>query len=113
SHDLTYSHSLLSTAKWRTHLPAYLVGLMHGLAGSGALMLIVMSKSGTTSNGLFYLIVFGIGSIAGMMLAAMAFSMPFTKKIFQKNILQSVLVFLSSSLCIGYGFSIIAKNLFS
>lgn len=96
-----------------SHLPAYLVGLVHGLAGSGALMLIVLNKSQSTAAGLAYLALFGIGSVAGMMLAATLCSLPFSKRYLQHNLVQALLIIISSVLCIGYGVYIMKENLYA
>jgi hypothetical protein len=45
-----------------------LVGLVHGLAGSGALTTLVVAELPTTTTRLAYMALFGIGSIAGMAL---------------------------------------------
>src|SRR5262245_50899588 len=42
-----------------------LVGMMHGLAGSAALMLLVLSSIASPLLGIGYLAVFGLGSIGG------------------------------------------------
>lgn len=44
----------------------FLVGMVHGLAGSAALMLLVLSTVPSTTLGLMYLTIFGCGSILGM-----------------------------------------------
>ncbi|MEN9598438.1 MAG: hypothetical protein RL596_749 [Bacteroidota bacterium] len=90
---------------------SYAVGLIHGLAGSGALMLIVLAKASTTINGLTYLLLFGIGSIGGMMLAAAIFSLPFGKRFFQHQNIQVFFILVSSILCIIYGIEVIRTNL--
>lgn len=94
-----------------THWPAYNIGLVHGLAGSGSLILLVMSQSQSVLNGLAYLLIFGLGSVMGMMLAAGAFSLPFSRKLLRTNWLMAVLVWLSASLCIVYGGWVIYENL--
>lgn len=94
-----------------SHLPAFLIGLVHGLAGSGALLLIVIGKSISIESGLAYLVLFGIGSVSGMILAAGTFSLPFSRKILASTNLQTLLIFVSSMLCIGYGSLVIVENL--
>jgi high-affinity nickel permease len=54
-----------------------LVGMVHGLAGSAALVLLVLTTAPSISIGLFYIIIFGIGSISGMMLISTLISLPF------------------------------------
>jgi len=94
-----------------THSLAYGVGLVHGLAGSGALILIAMAQMKTAADGLIYLIIFGGGCIIGMLVAAGLFSIPFSKKIIQAQTLQSILVIVTSSLCFIYGAKVIYENL--
>lgn len=93
------------------HSLAYGVGLVHGLAGSGALILIAMSQMKSPVDGLLYLITFGLGSIAGMLVAAGLFSIPFSKKIIQAKTLQSFLIIVTSLLCLLYGGKVIYDNL--
>lgn len=54
-----------------------LVGAMHGLAGSAALTLLVLTQINSTFLGLIYLAVFGVGSIAGMFLMSALIGLPF------------------------------------
>lgn len=53
-----------------------LVGMMHGLAGSAALMLLVLSTIPSPMIGMAYILVFGVGSIGGMMLMSLFVSLP-------------------------------------
>lgn len=93
------------------HALAYAVGMIHGLAGSGALVVIVISQMKAPIDGLSYLIIFGTGCIVGMVLASGLFSIPFSKKIMQARILQTALIVISSLLCLLYGGKIIYQNL--
>lgn len=54
-----------------------LVGAMHGLAGSGALIVIVVAQTGSVPVGLLYLAIFGVGSIGGMLLMSALVGLPF------------------------------------
>ena len=93
------------------HSLAYGVGLVHGLAGSGALIVIVMSQMKGAVDGLTYLLLFGIACIGGMMLAAGLFSIPFSKKTMKGQLLQTFLIIVSSVLCLLYGGKVIYENL--
>ncbi len=53
-----------------------LVGIVHGLAGSAALMLLVLSTIKSQIVGMAYIGVFGIGSIGGMMLMSALVGLP-------------------------------------
>jgi high-affinity nickel-transport protein len=54
------------------------VGLVHGLAGSAAVALLVLSTIRNPTAAVLYLLVFGIGTIAGMMLITAVIAVPFT-----------------------------------
>jgi high-affinity nickel-transport protein len=54
-----------------------LVGAMHGLAGSAALTLLVLTQIQSVSLGLLYLVVFGLGSTLGMLLMSGLIGLPF------------------------------------
>lgn len=105
-----YRKKEVQTDQGRFHV-AYSVGLVHGLAGSGAMILLVMTEVQGSVNSLLYLLVFGIGSVMGMLLAAGIFSLPFSRRITNNHTLQLGLVLLSSLLCIGYGSYIVYENL--
>jgi len=53
------------------------VGAVHGLAGSGALTLLVLTQIHSSLLGLLYLSVFGMGSIIGMLLMSGLMGLPF------------------------------------
>ncbi len=61
----------------RVGLKPLLVGAMHGLAGSAALTLLVLTQVSSIALGLSYLFIFGIGSILGMMLVSVLIGLPF------------------------------------
>jgi ABC-type nickel/cobalt efflux system permease component RcnA len=53
------------------------IGIIHGLAGSAAVALLVLTTIRVPSWGILYLLVFGIGTVAGMMLITAAIAVPF------------------------------------
>jgi hypothetical protein len=53
------------------------VGLVHGLAGSAAVALLVLTTIHDPRWAIAYLLVFGVGTIAGMMLITMVIGAPF------------------------------------
>ena len=55
-----------------------LVGIVHGLAGSAAVALLVLSTIKDPKWAVLYLLIFGIGTIAGMMLITAAIALPFS-----------------------------------
>ena len=54
------------------------VGIVHGLAGSAAVSLLVLTAIREPLSGLVYLLVFGLGTIVGMMLITVVIAAPFT-----------------------------------
>lgn len=57
-------------------LRPFLVGTVHGLAGSAGLALLALGAAPTVTAGIAYLVIFGIGSIAGMLLLSALMSVP-------------------------------------
>ena len=52
------------------------IGVVHGLAGSAAVALLVLATIKSASMALLYLAIFGAGTVAGMMLLTAAMSVP-------------------------------------
>lgn len=82
---------------------AYGIGLIHGIAGSGALIFALMAEQQSVLFSMSYLVLFGLGSIVGMLIAAGIFGLPFYRnnKSFEK--IQQGILWLSSLACILYG----------
>ena len=53
------------------------VGIVHGLAGSAAVALLVLTTIRVPTWAVFYLLVFGVGTVTGMMLITAAIAAPF------------------------------------
>lgn len=53
-----------------------IIGMVHGLAGSAALMLAVLATIKSTWLAFAYIIIFGLGSIGGMMIMSLLLSLP-------------------------------------
>lgn len=52
------------------------IGVVHGLAGSAAIALLVLATINSASRALLYLAVFGAGTLSGMMLLTLAMALP-------------------------------------
>jgi high-affinity nickel-transport protein len=63
-HDGAHDHA--HVGNWTLARRPLLIGLVHGLAGSGALTAAVLASMPTLRSGLSYILVFGAGSAAGM-----------------------------------------------
>lgn len=53
-----------------------LIGIVHGMAGSAALLFLAVSQIQASSQKFLFLLVFGLGSIGGMMLMSVMLSLP-------------------------------------
>ena len=60
----------------RSHLGAALVGTVHGMAGSAALVVLTSATSVSFWSGLAYIACFGVGSMVGMAALSLALSVP-------------------------------------
>jgi cytochrome c biogenesis protein CcdA len=67
-------HSHAHGFRWRT----LLVGLMHGMAGSAALLVLAVSQASSAAAGLGYVALFGIGSMIGMGALSTVIAVPIT-----------------------------------
>jgi ABC-type nickel/cobalt efflux system permease component RcnA len=77
------SHAPSATPREHTHhgfklgpRPLF-IGMMHGLAGSAALMLLGPLVTSSPAVGLTYIALFGVGSIGGMMVMSSLLGLPF------------------------------------
>ena len=66
------SHSHEHGFRWRT----LIVGLVHGIAGSAALRVLVVSQVGDQRLGMLYILVFGVGSMLGVGALSGAIAVP-------------------------------------
>jgi sulfite exporter TauE/SafE len=92
---------------------ALIVGMIHGLAGSAGLMLIVIPTIKSKFIGLLYILIFGIGSIGGMIFMSLLISLPFafTSKHFNK--INKILQGAAAAFSIFLGFYIMYEILHS
>ena len=70
-------HKQHSHAVSRLGWKPVLIGMMHGLAGSGALTLLVLTQISSPGIGFLYVATFGFGSIVGMLLMSGMIGLPF------------------------------------
>jgi high-affinity nickel permease len=103
SHTHFHSHG-----KRTTHSHAhksFIVGMVHGLAGSAALTLLVLSTVKSVFQGLMYILVFGAGSIAGMFIVSTIIGLPFVLAAkFEK--MHTLIGFLAGTISIVLGIMI-------
>jgi MFS family permease len=78
-HGIVHTHEHDHEAEHRHGHKSILVGMIHGMAGSGALMLVVLSTIQSVPLGLAYIAIFGAGSIASMAGVSTLIGLPFAK----------------------------------
>lgn len=79
------------------------MGLLHGLAGSAALMLLVLTTIPSPVGGLVYILVFGIGSTVAMLLLSGLIGIPFVLTAGRAPWLQAVVQALAGAMSLGLG----------
>lgn len=91
-----HSQANLSYAK------SALIGMVHGLAGSAAMVLLTMSTVKNEWEGLLYILVFGAGTIIGMLLCTTIIGIPFVLS--ARNIrVNAVLTRLTAGISVAFG----------
>ena len=78
SHAGDTGHPTVHQHKHKHAFPtrALLVGIMHGMAGSAALILLTFQTAHSPLAGILYIALFGFGSIAGMAVLSMIIAVP-------------------------------------
>ena len=96
---------------WRESVRPLCIGMAHGLAGSAALLLLVVASAHSVMEGLVYITVFGCGSLLGMMLIGLVLSFPV---VWSLRLGQPVFLAVQGVAClgsVGLGLSIIYRVL--
>lgn len=79
------------------------VGLVHGLAGSAAVALLVLATIRDPFWAIGYLLLFGVGTIAGMMLITMVIAVPFSYSAARFAVVNRYLGLAAGVLSLGVG----------
>jgi len=84
SHDHPHSHETLDRLDQKLGQRSFyqlirplMIGIVHGLAGSAAVALLILATIRNANWAIVYLLVFGVGTIAGMMLITMSIASAF------------------------------------
>lgn len=73
-----HSHGDKAEASHHRFSPrSVVIGMVHGLAGSAALMLLILPTIPSPAVALLYILIFGVGSIGGMMAMSLLIGLPF------------------------------------
>ena len=89
------------------------IGMVHGLAGSAALMLLIIPTIDSAVVGMLYIIIFGIGSIGGMMLMSFLVGLPFHFTAKNFNLFNRTLQTIAGLVSVGLGLYIVYEKGFA
>ena len=89
---------------------AVAIGMIHGLAGSAALMLVLIPAIDSPAIGLLYIVIFGIGSIGGMMLMSLLVGLPFMLTALRFNRFNNILQSIAGLISVGLGLYIVYEK---
>lgn len=85
---------------------SYVIGLIHGLAGSGAAVALAAAIYAELGSALVFLIVFGVGSIAGMCMVGGLLGMPLALAGHKKRV-RDMIRYVAGAFSLAIGVSII------
>jgi len=77
SNGISHTHFHIHNENHKHGHKAYLIGCVHGIAGSGSLVALTASTMSGFDMMIYFLILFGIGSIIGMTVASGILGLPF------------------------------------
>jgi hypothetical protein len=84
------------------HLKSTFIGIVHGLAGSAGMVLLTLTTVDNRLQALLFILIFGVGTIVGMMLFTTFLGLPFIW-MKQKQTIYQFIVKLVSLISIVYG----------
>jgi len=85
-----------------SYLKSLFIGLVHGLAGSGAMVLLTMSTVKSVWEAAVYILIFGAGTILGMLFFTTIIGIPFVFSA-KKRVLNQTLTRLTGVISIVFG----------
>jgi len=91
-------------------LRALMVGLMHGMAGSAAVILLALETVTSPLQGILYILVFGIGSMLGMALLSVVISIPMLFSAGRLTWAHNGLQLLVGLMTVGLGVLVLVEN---
>jgi sulfite exporter TauE/SafE len=123
-HAHTHEHGARAHTHFHTHAaekeePSHhrfsprsvVIGMVHGLAGSAALMLLIVPTIPSPFVAMVYILIFGIGSIGGMMVMSLLISLPFHFTANRFDLLNRGIRLCAGIFSLGLGVSIIYEKL--
>jgi nickel/cobalt exporter len=98
SHPAAHTHAVT-----RIGLKPLVVGAVHGLAGSAALTLLVLTQIASPWLGMVYLLVFGVGSVGGMLIMSGLVGLPFALTAGRLNAAHHTLQIVAGAVSVLFG----------
>lgn len=77
--SVSHTHEHTHVASHHHSHKSLIIGMVHGMAGSGALMLVILTNIDSVPLGIAYIAIFGAGSIASMVGISTVIGLPFSK----------------------------------
>jgi high-affinity nickel permease len=81
----------------------FVVGVVHGLAGTAAVLLLVVGAIPSALLALGTIIIFGVGTIGGMMAMSVLMSVPLVYAAGRVNMVERILRFIAGAFSLGFG----------
>ena len=91
-----HSHNKIS------YIKSMLIGLVHGLAGSGAMILLTMSTVKSVGEAIVYILIFGVGTVIGMLFFTTIIGLPFVFSV-KKFTLNKGLTQITGAISVVFG----------
>jgi hypothetical protein len=85
------------------------IGMVHGLAGSAAVALLVLAAVRETGWALVYLLLFGVGTVIGMMMATLVIAVPTSFALARAERARRVLRLASGVVSVAFGITLAVR----
>ena len=96
----------------RSGARSFFVGMVHGMAGSAALTILVLATIPSAVAGLIYIAIFGLGSVGGMVLMSSLISLPFVLSRKRFNVLNEGLQVMVGLFSLSFGLFLVWQYVF-
>ncbi len=112
SNEVFHTHSHTHSIDHKHGHKSYLIGCVHGIAGSSSLVALIASTMNGIDTMIYFLILFGIGSVIGMAVASGILGLPFIL-LSKINIVTKYLKYAIASVTFIVGFNIVFVIVFN
>jgi sulfite exporter TauE/SafE len=114
--DRAANHNQENQPEIQSYIKSTIIGLVHGLAGSGAIVLLTMSTVNSVLESAIYILIFGLGTVFGMLFFTTILGIGFifsTKRVSVNKTLTQITGVISTVFGIYYMYNLgIAEGLF-